>query len=61
VIVVRSLTAPSMSLASRDASPTPMLTTAFSGLGTCMMLARSNSFRSCARSSSLKRFFKRGT
>ncbi len=36
VITVRSLTAPSMSLASRAASPTPMLTTILVSAGTCM-------------------------
>ena len=39
VIAVRSRTAPSMSLASRAASPTPMLTTTLTTPGTCMTLA----------------------
>ena len=39
VIVVRSRTAPSISLESRAASPTPMLTTILVRLGTCMTLA----------------------
>ena len=39
VIAARSRTAPSMSLASRAASPTPMLTTTFTTPGICMTFA----------------------
>ena len=39
VITDRSLTAPSMSLASLAASPTPMLTTILDSPGTCITLA----------------------
>jgi hypothetical protein len=39
VISVRSRTAPSMSLASRAAMPTPMLTTIFVNPGTCIGFA----------------------
>ena len=38
VIVARSRTAPSISFASRAASPTPMLTTTFTTPGICMTL-----------------------
>ena len=38
VIWVRSRTAPSISFASRAASPTPMFTTTFVTRGTCMTL-----------------------
>ena len=40
VIVVRSLIAPSSSFASFGASPTPMFTTTFTGLGTCMTFVK---------------------
>ena len=43
VIAVRSLMAPSISLESRAASPTPMLTTILVRPGTCMMFLMSNS------------------
>ena len=52
VIVVKSRTAPSISLASRAASPTPMLTTILVRPGTCMTLPISNSLRSAGRISS---------
>ena len=52
VIVARSRTAPSMSLESRAASPTPMFTTTFTTRGTCMTLAKSNSARSAGTISS---------
>jgi len=38
VMMARSLTAPSISLASRAASPTPMLTTIFMIVGVCITL-----------------------
>jgi hypothetical protein len=46
VIAVRSRTAPSISLESRAASPTPMLTTILVSAGTCMTL----SYPNCSRS-----------
>ena len=52
VIAVRSLTAPSISLESRAASPTPMLTTILTMPGTCITLAISNSDFSAGRISS---------
>src|SRR5688572_24551525 len=60
VIAVRSLTAPSISLESRAASPTPMLTTILVSPGTCMMLAISNSLVSAGMISSRYRSFSRG-
>ena len=39
VMMPRSFTAPSMSLASRAASPTPMLTETFTSAGICITLA----------------------
>ena len=52
VIAVRSLMAPSISLESRAASPTPMLTTILTRPGTCMTFAMSNSLRSAGMISS---------
>ncbi len=52
VIAVRSLTAPSISLESRAASPTPMLTTILVRPGTCMTFGMSNSLLSAGRISS---------
>ncbi len=46
VISVRSLTAPSISLASLAASPTPMFTTILVSVGICMTLVKPNSSRS---------------
>jgi hypothetical protein len=52
VIVAKSRIAPSISLASRAASPTPMLTTTFTTPGVCMTLAYLNCSRSCPAISS---------
>ena len=52
VIAVRSRTAPSISFASRAASPTPMLTTTLTTPGTCMTLAYANCSRSAGAISS---------
>ena len=48
VMAVRSLTAPSMTLPSRAASPTPVLTTIFTSPGTWCTFVKPKSFFSCA-------------
>src|SRR5687768_2675102 len=60
VMAVRSRRAPSMSLPSRAASPTPMLTTILVRPGTCMTFWKPNSSRSAGRISSRYRVFSRG-
>src|SRR6478736_1229273 len=60
VIVARSRTAPSISFASRAASPTPMLTTTLTTPGICITLAKSNSCCRAARTSSLYLVLSRG-
>ena len=52
VIAVRSRMAPSISLESRAASPTPMLTTIFTSPGVCITLPMPNSSRSAGAISS---------
>src|SRR6185369_13845021 len=61
VIAVRSRTAPSISFASRAASPTPMLTTTFTTPGICMTLSYENCSRSPGAISSAYRCLSRGT
>src|SRR4051812_28997301 len=60
-MAVRSRTAPSISFASRVASPTPMLTTIFVSRGICMTLAKPNSDCSAGAMSSRYRASSRGS